>query len=78
MKYFILIREWFKESQNEIPDYINEIIYLNGQSYSLLIQNINKSLLFNGNQNFDNTKFEDYLKLHNYKFKNEIMNMVDM
>ena len=71
LKYFILIREWFKESQNEIPDYINEIIFLNGQSYSLLLQTINKSLLFNGNQNSDNTKFENYLKLHNYKFKND-------
>ena len=71
LKYFILIREWFKESQNEIPDYINEIIFLNGQSYSLLLQTINKSLLFNGNQNSDNSKFENYLKLHNYKFKND-------
>jgi uncharacterized heparinase superfamily protein len=26
LKYFILIREWIKESQNEIPDYINEFI----------------------------------------------------
>ena len=71
LKYFILIREWFKESQNEIPEYLNEIIYLNGQSYNLLIQNTSKSFLFNGNQNFDNSKFENYLKLHNYKFKNE-------
>ena len=71
LKYFILIREWFKESHNEIPDYLNEIIYLNGQSFNLLIQNSNQSFLFNGNQNFDNSKFENYLKLHNYKFKNE-------
>ena len=71
LKYFILIREWFKESQNEIPEYLNEIIYLNGQSFNLLIQSTNKSFLFNGNQNFDNSKFENYLKLHNYKFKNE-------
>jgi len=71
LKYFILIREWFRESHNEIPDYLNEIIYLNGQSFNLLIQNSNQSFLFNGNQNFDNSKFENYLKLHNYKFKNE-------
>ena len=55
----------------KFPEYLNEIIYLNGQSYNLLIQNTNKSFLFNGNQNFDNSKFENYLKLHNYKFKNE-------
>ena len=71
LKYFILIREWFRESQNEIPDYLNEIIFLNGKSYNLLSQTIGKSLLFNGNQNSDTTKFENYLKLHNYKFKND-------
>ena len=27
IKYFILIREWLKESQNEIPEYLNEIIF---------------------------------------------------
>ena len=27
LKYFILIREWFKESQNEIPEHIDENIY---------------------------------------------------
>ena len=24
LKYFVLIREWLKESQNDIPEYINE------------------------------------------------------
>jgi len=27
LKYFIIIREWFKESQNTIPEYIDETIY---------------------------------------------------
>ena len=35
LKYFILIREWLKESQNEIPEYIDETIYYLGQAYSL-------------------------------------------
>ena len=26
-KYFILIREWFKESQIEIPEHLDETIY---------------------------------------------------
>tara|TARA_Y100001970_G_scaffold257280_1_gene335808 strand:+ start:1239 stop:2867 length:1629 start_codon:yes stop_codon:yes gene_type:complete len=71
LKYFVLIREWFKESQNEIPDYLNEIIFLLGQSYNFIWQNINKSLLFNGNHKSDNSDFDKYLKFHNYKFKNE-------
>ena len=27
LKYFILIREWLKDSQNEIPEYLNEKIF---------------------------------------------------
>jgi len=36
LKYFVLIREWLKESQNDIPEYLNEIIFYLGQSYSLV------------------------------------------
>ena len=71
LKYFILIREWLKESQNEIPEYLNEIIFLLGQSYNFIWQKINQSLLFNGNNFNDNSDFDKYLKFHNYKFKNE-------
>ena len=42
LKYLILIREWFKESQNEIPEFINENIFYLGQSYAFFWQNINK------------------------------------
>ena len=38
IKYFVLIREWLKESQNEIPEYLNEIIFYLGQSYVLYIK----------------------------------------
>ena len=41
LKYFILIREWIKESQNEIPDYINEYIYYLGQGYAFTWKNNN-------------------------------------
>ena len=34
LKYLILIREWFKESQNEIPEFINENIFYLGQYYA--------------------------------------------
>ncbi len=71
LKYFILIREWLNESQTEIPEYLNEIIFYLGQAYSFTWQNINQSLLFNGNHIADNSDFDKYLKLHNYKFKSE-------
>jgi uncharacterized heparinase superfamily protein len=71
LKYFILIREWFKESQNIIPEYIDETIYYLGQSYAFIWQNINQDLLFNGNNISNNNEFDQYLKRLAYVFKNE-------
>jgi uncharacterized heparinase superfamily protein len=71
LKYFILIREWFKESQNIIPEYIDETIYYLGQSYAYIWQNTNQNLLFNGNYISNNSEFDQYLKRHGYVFKNE-------
>ncbi len=71
LKYFIIIREWFKESQNPIPEYIDETIYYLGSSYAFAWQNINHDILFNGNYFSNNVEFDQYLKRFNYKFKNE-------
>jgi uncharacterized heparinase superfamily protein len=71
LKYFILIREWFKESQNLIPEYIDETIYYLGQSYAFIWQNINQDILFNGNNISNNSEFDQYLKRLGYIFKNE-------
>ena len=71
LKYFILIREWFKESQVSIPEHIDETIYYLGQSYALIWQNIGADFLFNGNNISNNKDFDNYLKRLGYKFKNE-------
>ena len=71
LKYFILIREWFKESQSEIPDFINENIYYLGQAYAFTWQNNKVDLLFNGNNETNNTDFDHYLKKLGYSFKNQ-------
>ena len=71
LKYFILIREWFKESQSEIPDFINENIYYLGQAYVFCWQNNKVDLLFNGNTETDNIDFDNYLKKLGYSFKNQ-------
>ena len=71
LKYFILIREWFKESQNEIPDFINENIYYLGQAYAFTWQNNKIDLLFNGNHETNNIDFDHYLKKLGYNFKNQ-------
>ena len=69
LKYFILIREWLKESQNEIPDYINENIYYLGQAYAFIWKNNKVDLLFNGNHETNNKDFDHYLKGLGYNFK---------
>jgi len=71
LKYFILIREWLKESQTDIPEYINESIYYLGQAYSLIWQKLKQNISFNGNQESNNIEFDKYLERLGYKFKNE-------
>ena len=71
LKYFVLIRELLKESQNEIPEYIDEIIYYLGQAYALIWQNIKYDILFNGNHQSNNLDFDNYLSRLGYKFKND-------
>ena len=71
LKYFIIIREWFKESQNKVPEYVDETIYYLGISYAFVWQNINHDILFNGNYISNNNEFDQYLKRFGYKFKNE-------
>jgi len=70
LKYFILIRELLKESQNEIPEHLNEVIYYLGQAYNFLWQATKKDFLFNGNNENNYTNFDKYLHTHHYKFKN--------
>ncbi len=71
LKYFILIREWFKEAQVEVPDLVNETIFYLGQGYAFLWQNIRSDILMNGNNISNNIEFDHYLKRFSYKFKNE-------
>ncbi len=72
LKYFIIIREWFKESQSLIPEYIDEIIYYLGSSYAFVWQNIKQDIFFNGNFSSENKEFDQYLKRFGYTFKNQI------
>jgi len=72
LKYFIIIREWFKESQNLIPEYLDEAIYYLGSSYAFIWQSIRQDIFFNGNFLSENKEFDQYLKRFSYTFKNEI------
>jgi len=48
IKYLILIREWFKEAQKTIPDFLNEIIFKCGNCYAMLSCANEQFPLFNG------------------------------
>ena len=72
LKYLIIVREWFKESQNLIPEYVDEAIYNLGSSYAFIWQNIKQDIFFNGNFSSENKEFDQYLKRFGYTFKNEI------
>ena len=71
LKHFVLIREWLKESQNEIPEYIDENIYYLGQAYAFIWKNNKKDILFNGNHETNNVEFDHYLERLGYNFKNQ-------
>ena len=71
LKHFVLIRELLKESLNEIPEYLDEIIFYLGKAYSFSWGSVKESFLFNGNHEIDLSDFDKYLDLHKYKFKND-------
>ncbi len=70
LKHFILIREFLKESQSDIPENLNEAIFYLGQSYNIIWQSKNLNFLFNGNNNSNNSEFDLYLKSRGYNFNN--------
>ena len=72
LKYLIVIRELLKESQTNIPDFLDEIIFYLGKSYNLLCANKKNGILFNGNFEDSNNEFDSYLNLHKYKFKDDV------
>jgi uncharacterized heparinase superfamily protein len=71
LKYFVLIRELLKESQNEIPEYLDENIYYLGKAYNFIWQSNKISFLFNGNHEVDHSDFDKYLQQQGYKFRNQ-------
>ena len=70
IKYLILIREWFKESQTYIPDFLNEIIVKSGNCYTMLSCSNKQFPLFNGATEIDHEEYDIFLKNLKYKFKN--------
>jgi len=79
IKYLILIREWLKESQNHIPDFLNEIISKCGDCYAILSCSNKQFPLFNGATEINYEDYDIFLKNLKYKFVNknhEISNFI--
>ncbi len=68
IKYLILIREWFKEAQKPIPDFLNEIIDKCGNCYAMLSSSNNQFPLFNGATEINYEDYDIFLKNLKYKF----------
>ena len=79
IKYLILIREWLKEAQKSIPDFLNEIIAKCGQCYAMLSCSNKQFPLFNGATEINHKDYDIFLKNLKYKFTNknhEIANLI--
>ena len=79
IKYLILIREWFKEAQRPIPDFLNKIIAKCGNCYDMLSCTNKQFPLFNGATEINHKDYDIFLKTLKYKFfnkNNEIANFI--
>jgi len=79
IKYLILIREWFKEAQKNIPDFLNEIIGKCGNCYAMLSCSNKQFPLFNGATEINHKDYDAFLKNLKYKFiskNNEIADLI--
>ena len=79
IKYLVLIREWLKEAQKTIPDFLNEIIYKCGSCYAMLSSTNKQFPLFNGATEINHKDYDKFLKNLKYKFiikKNEIADII--
>ena len=78
IKYLILIREWFKEAQKPIPDFLNEIIRKCGDCYRMLSCTNNQFPLFNGATEINNKDYDIFLKTLKYKFNDKNYEAADL
>ena len=78
IKYLIIIREWFKEAQKPIPDFLNEIISKCGNCYAMLSSSNKQFPLFNGATEINHKEYDVFLKTLKYKFINKKYAIADL
>ena len=78
IKYLIIIREWFKESQKPIPEFLNEIIQKCGSCYTTLSCANKQFPLFNGATEINHKDYDIFLKNQKYRFNSKNYEIADL
>jgi len=78
IKYLILIREWLKEAQKPIPDFLNEIVHKCGNCYAMLSCSNKQFPLFNGATEINHKDYDIFLKTLKYKFVSKNYEIADL
>ena len=72
MQYFVLKKEWIKEGQEIVPDYLEDIIEKNLICLNSLNSPVKKLPLFNGSTEKNLENFFQYLSYLNYSLKKNL------
>ena len=72
VQYFVLVKEWIKGGQEEVPDYLEDIIEKNLVCLNSLNGPLKKLPLFNGSTEKNLEDFLQYLGKLNYNFKKNL------
>ena len=72
LQYFILIREWIKNAQENVPGYLEEIIRKNLICLNSFYNSNKKIPLFNGSAERELNSFLEYLEKLNYRTEKKL------
>jgi len=72
LQYFILIREWIKNAQENVPGYLEEIIRKNLICLNSFYNSNKKIPLFNGSTERELNSFLEYLEKLNYRTEKKL------
>ena len=77
-QYFVLIKEWIKIGQEDVPDYLEEIIEKNLTCLNSLNNPLKKLPLFNGSTEKNLENFFHYLTRLNYSLKKNLKSVAEI
>ncbi len=72
LQYFVLVKEWIKNGQETIPDYLEKIIDKNLTCLNSFNNSSKKLPLFNGSTEKNLENFMEYLNKLNYRFEKNL------